>query len=308
MIITNGKIITWEKPNRILEGYAIRITGQKIESIEKQKELLDSNPEDETLDAKGQYVMPGNICAHTHFYGTFSRGMSIPGSPARDFPEILQKLWWRLDKALTADGIQYSALVCMLDAIRHGTTTLIDHHASPHFIDGSLDLIAESAKKSGLRIATCYEVTDRDGPEKTKQGIAENLRFIRETRANRSHQLAACFGLHASLTLGDSTLDACRGALPEGSGFHIHAAEHPADQYDSLGKSGMRVINRLEQHGILSDRTILAHCVHIDAAETNILAQTGSWVTHQPRSNMNNAVGMAEIEVISTCRYKAWIG
>ena len=103
--------------------------------------------------------MPGQICAHTHFYGAFARGMYIPGPPAKDFPEILERLWWRLDKALDLDGVRRSAEVCLVDAIRNGTTTLIDHHASQRAIDGSLDVIAEAVDASGLRAVLCYEVS-----------------------------------------------------------------------------------------------------------------------------------------------------
>ena len=298
MIVTNGIIVTWEKPNRILIDHAILIKDGIIKSIEPQQNLLDANPEEENLDARGQYVLPGNICAHTHFYGAFARGMAIPGRPPKDFPEILQKLWWPLDKSLTFEDIRASALVMLVDAIRNGTTTLIDHHASPNAIQGSLDVIAEAIDESGLRGVLCYEVTDRDGGGKSKDGIEENVRFIE--RANREKiaggRVGATFGLHASLTLSEETLDACRQAAPEGTGFHIHVAEHEADEYDSIAKSGMRIVDRLHRHQILGPRSIVAHAVHVDAREVNLLAESGTWVTHQPRSNMNNGVGVSEVE------------
>ena len=296
MIITNGKIITWEKPNRILDGYAIRIQNDTIQAVEPPETLLQQYPDEPVMDAHDQIIMPGNICAHTHFYGAFSCGMAIPGKPTRDFLEILEKLWWPLDKALDLDGVKYSALVCMAEAIQHGTTTLIDHHASQYHIEGSLDRIVDAAKISKMRIATCYETTNRDGSHKIKDGIQENLRFIEETKRKKSSLLGAAFGMHASLTLDDETLAMCRDIIPEGVGFHLHAAEHQADQFDCLHKSGTRVVDRLYRFGILGERTILAHCVHVDAREIEILADTGTWVTHQPRSNMNNAVGMADIE------------
>jgi len=136
MLITNGKLITWGQPNQVLEGQALYIENGLIAAMGPQAEMLARYPQAEQLDAQGQYVMPGNICAHTHFYGAFARGMAIPGAPAKDFPEILQKLWWPLDLALDEEAVRYSALVCMVDAIRHGVTTLIDHHASPNAIDG----------------------------------------------------------------------------------------------------------------------------------------------------------------------------
>jgi len=185
--------------------------------------------------------------------------------------------------------------VCLVDAIRHGTTTLIDHHASPNAIHDSLDQIADAVEEAGVRACLCYEVSDRDGPERAQEGIDENVRFIDTVKERGTPLLAATFGLHASLTLSKETLAACVAAAPEGAGFHIHAAEGRADQEDSLKKSGKRVIGRLQEAGILGPRSILAHCVHVDPWEMEILRDTGTWVTHQPRSNMNNAVGIGNV-------------
>jgi len=296
MLITNATLISWETPNRILEDHALYIRGDCIREIGPAAKLEGMYPRSRRLDAGGQLVMPGNICAHTHFYGALARGMAIPGTAPRDFPEILQKLWWPLDKSLSEEDIRYSALVCLVDAIRHGTTTLIDHHASPNAIDGSLDIIAEAVEQAGLRGVLCYEVTDRDGAEKAAAGMRENLRFLKRLEQAPHPRLAGMFGLHASLTLSGATLEACRAAAPQGTGFHIHAAESEADEWDSLHKSGLRVIDRLQRHGLLGPKTIAAHCVHVDAREIALLAETGTWVTHQPRSNMNNAVGAAPVE------------
>jgi len=305
MLIINAALITWEATNRILDDYAVFIEDDRIKDISTTEELLAKYPHAEKLDARGQYVMPGNICSHTHFYGSFARGMAIPGPAPKDFPEILQKLWWPLDRSLDPESIRYSVLPCLVDAIKHGTTTLFDHHASPNAIDGSLDIIAEAVEGAGLRAVLCYEVTDRDGESKMKAGIQENIRFIRKTKSPR---LAATFGLHASLTLSDSSLDLCRQSLPAEIGFHIHTAEHEADEYDSLNKTGVRVIDRLQKHGILGPKTITAHGVHFDAREMQILAETGSWLSHQPRSNMNNGVGVAQIESMLRAGIKVCLG
>jgi len=310
MLITHANLITWEEPNRILEDHAVCLKNGLIAAIGPSPEMERTHPTEERLDARGQYVMPGSICTHTHFYGAFSRGMAIPGAAPKDFPEILGKLWWPLDKALTLEDVRYSALVCLIDAIRHGTTILVDHHASPNAIEGSLDVIAGAVEQAGLRAVLCYEVTDRNGLEGAQRGIEENVRFIRKqsTINNPQSTIRSVFGLHASLTLSDATLDACRSMLPEGSGFHIHAAESDADQYDSLAKSGLRVVDRLQKHGILGPRSILAHAVHVDAREIEILADTGTWVTHQPRSNMNNAVGVAPVESMLRADVKVCLG
>jgi putative selenium metabolism protein SsnA len=231
--------------------------------------------------------------------------MAIPGPAPKDFPEILNRLWWPLDRSLDAESIRYSVLPCLVDAIRYGTTTLIDHHASPNAIDGSLDIIAEAVERSGVRAVLCYEVTDRDGQERMKAGIRENVRFIEKTK---SPLLAGTFGLHAGLTLSDDSLDLCRQAVPEGAGFHIHTAEHEADEYDSMNRSGLRVVDRLHRHGILGPRTITAHGVHFDAREMQILAETGTWLSHQPRSNMNNGVGVAPIESMMRAGIRVCLG
>jgi putative selenium metabolism protein SsnA len=236
--------------------------------------------------------------------------MAIPGRAPKDFPEILRKLWWPLDKSLREEDVRYSTLVCLVDAIKHGTTTLIDHHASPMALEGSLDVIAEAVAQAGSRAVLCYEVTDRDGLEKTKAGIQENVRFIHRCQQenNFGGRIAATFGLHASLTLSAETLEACRAAVSTETGFHIHVAEHEVDEYDSLEKSGFRVVDRLDRHGILGERTIVVHAVHVDAREIELLADSGTWVSHQPRSNMNNGVGMPEVESMMRAGVRMCLG
>jgi len=297
LLITNGQLVTWGEDNEIIDGGALLLRNGRIAAIGDSQILPLEHPEVETIDAGGQLVMPGNICAHTHFYGAFARGMAIPGPPMKDFPEILKRLWWRLDRALTTEDVEYSALVCLVDAIKHGTTTLIDHHASPNVIAGSLDVIAGAVEKAGLRAGLCYEVTDRNGPDGAQAGIDENVRYLKALKADNSGLLSGTFGLHASLSLSDETLASCVDAASElDTGFHIHVAEHEADEYDSLYKYDKRAVNRLALAGILGPKSIVAHAVHVDPAEKNMLNDTGTWVTHQPRSNMNNAVGAADIE------------
>src|SRR5262245_27320196 len=231
MLIINATLVTWGEPNRILTDHAIMIQEGVIQAIGTSADLKSRFPQEERLDARGQLVMPGNICAHTHFYGAYARGMAIPGAAPEDFPQILERLWWPLDKALDRDTVRASALVSLVDAVKHGTTTLIDHHASPNFIESSLDVITKAVGESGLRAVLCYEVTDRDGDEKMHAGIAENIRFM---RANRPSRIGATFGMHASLTLSDAALRACVDATAADDGFHIHVAEHEADEEDSI--------------------------------------------------------------------------
>ena len=308
MLITNATVITWEDPNRIIRNGAIAVRSGKILEAGPMTAMQEKYKGEEVLDAQGCIVLPGNICAHTHFYGAFARGMAIPGEAPKGFVEILEKLWWPLDRSLNKEAVKYSALVCQVDAIRHGTTTLIDHHASPNALEGSLDEIRKTVDTSGLRVAMSYEVTDRDGMEKAEAGIAENVRFIRELRKEPNPLVRATFGLHASLTLSDETLRKAREACPADIGMHIHVAEGLADEEDSLRKSKLRVVNRLNQHGILNEHAILAHAVHVDDEEMDLINRSGAWVTHQPRSNMNNAVGLPRIEKMMDMGIKVGLG
>ncbi|NTU83266.1 MAG: putative aminohydrolase SsnA, partial [Chloroflexales bacterium] len=290
-------VLTFGAERRVIPGGAVCYEGDTIVAVGDSAELERAYPAAKRLDAGGKLVMPGLICAHTHFYGAFARGMAIPGDPPANFMQILARLWWKLDRALTLEDSRYSALVALADAIRHGTTTLIDHHASPTHIDGSLDALAEAVLASGLRAGLCYEVTDRNGPEGAQAGIAENVRFLARLRASPDPRLGAIFGLHAAFTVGDDTLLACaEAARGLSAGFHIHLAEDPADEADSLARYGVRIAERLTTRGLLGPRTLVAHAIHIDEREQELLRASGTMVSHQPRSNMNNAVGVAEVE------------
>ncbi|MGC9469889.1 MAG: putative aminohydrolase SsnA [Anaerolineae bacterium] len=309
MLITHARIATLGENPRLIEDGAILIRDRHIAAIDATEKLTSAHPTEAQLDAHGQLALPAFLCGHTHFYGAFSRGWAYSETPAASFGAILEDLWWQLDKQLTLEDVRYSTLVCLADAIRHGTTTLIDHHASPNAIEGSLDVIADAVEEAGVRAVLAYEVTDRDGPERAREGIVENVRFLERIRREPHPQLSASFGLHASLTLSDETLaDAVAAASGLNCGFHIHGAEGIEDVEDSLHKSGQRVIQRLHSAGILGPKTIVAHAVHVDEQEMDLLAETETWVTHQPRSNMNNAVGFAHVEAMRERGVKVSLG
>jgi putative selenium metabolism protein SsnA len=301
ILIGNGTIITLGEANQLIEQGAVLVRDQRIAMVGPETGLRARHPNAQFVDARGGLIMPGFLCAHTHFYGAFARGMAIPGGPPRDFLEILQKLWWQLDKALTPEDIQASAEICLVDAIRHGTTCLVDHHASPNAIDGSLDIIARAVEKAGLRACLAYEVSDRDGPAVVEAGMRENERFIRALRGDLKDlaaqgRLAASYGLHASFTLGPATLERCAASGADlGVGFHIHVAEDISDESDCLLTYGQRVVSRLVNEHILGPRSIAAHCVHVRSGEIADLARSSASTVHNPRSNMNNAVGRAPV-------------
>ncbi len=241
-------------------------------------------------DCSGTLVIPGNVCAHTHLYSALARGMPFRLAPPATFVEILQRIWWRLDRALDETTVRMSALRGGLDALLAGTTTVVDHHASPNFVSGSLDVLADALGQLGLRSVLGYEVSDRDGPQRAGAGVAENARFLRgERRLARG-----LVGAHASFTLSEATLAACvDAAAGAGVGVHIHVGEDDADERDALARFGCRAGERLEHAGVLTDRALLAHCVHLDAAERAAVVSAGATVAHNARSNMNNAVGHA---------------
>ena len=301
-LIGNGTVVTLGSDNQLLEQGAVLVQGSRIAAIGSDTALRQQYPDAQYVDANGGLIMPGFLCTHTHFYSAFARGMAIPGEPPRNFPEILERLWWRLDKLLTLEDTGVSAEIFMADAIRHGTTCVVDHHASPNAVDGSLDVIAGAVEQAGMRACLAYEVSDRDGPAVSEASIRENERFIRALRTERRQQaeagmIAASYGLHASFTLSPATLERCAaGGADAGVGFHIHVAEDISDENDSVTRYGMRVADRLEANHILGPRSIAAHCVHVNSIEMGRLAETHTNSVHNPRSNMNNAVGRAPVE------------
>lgn len=288
----NGIVVTNEKENRILWHSTVVIDGQSIVAIGPAENIKKQYPDAEVVDCSGKMILPGFICTHHHFYSTMARGMSIPGEAASNFVEILQRLWWKVDRALTSEDILLSALVPLIACIRNGTTTIIDHHASPSMREGSLDLVEDAVRQSGLRASLCYETSDRNI---NAGGLQENERFIKKI-GKGDGQIAAMMGLHASFTLSDTTLEKCVGlAKDEGVGCHIHVAEDLADREDSISKYKIPTVTRLEKNGLTGEKSIFVHCIHIDDAEIEILAETKTCVVHNPESNMNNAVGVTPI-------------
>lgn len=296
LLVGNGLLLTLGQQNKVISNGAVAIENNLIAEVGDTSTLNNKYPQARFIDAQGKVIMPGMTNTHMHLYSTFARGMALKDAPPKDFVQILERLWWRLDKALSMEDVYYSALVPLIDCVKNGTTTIIDHHASPSAITGSLKTIARAAGEIGVRSCLCYEVSDRDGTEKAQEGIEENVRFIQECRSEGNDMLTGCMGLHASLTLSDATLRAAADAAEKlGVGCHIHTAEGIQDVEDSMQKSGMRVVERLNRFGILGPKSIAAHCVHVNDREIAILKETGTNVIHNPESNMGNAVGCAPV-------------
>lgn len=295
MIIGNGKLVTNDETGRVLSNGAVLVQGNEITAVGDLADLKAKYPNEEVYDVGGRLIMPGMINAHSHIYSAFARGFG-PKDPTRNFMEILENLWWHLDKELTVEDSKFSGYGTFSDSIFQGVTTVIDHHASPHHITGSLDAIAEAAKDLGIRTSLCYETSDRDGEAIAREGIRENADFIRRANADDSDMVHGLFGLHAAFTLSDQTLDLCREAADGlDTGFHVHVAEGRDDEELSVKNHGMRVVERLQKFGILGPKTLGVHCVHANDEELDIIKATDTMVVHNPESNMGNAVGTSPV-------------
>jgi putative selenium metabolism protein SsnA len=293
-LFINGTVVSPGNPDFVLENGAVLVEGARIAEVGPSAELLAGHRDARIINARGRVIMPGLINAHMHLYSTFACGLAP--EPAFNFPQILKKLWWKLDRALSLDDVYYSAVFPYHRGICAGTTTMIDHHASPWAVTGSLDVLHDAARGAGVRSAFCYEVSDRDGEKSLNEGIDENIRFIEKTRSADETMAKGLFGLHASMTISERTLNRCVEATNKlGSGIHVHAAEDLSDQEDSLSKYNKRVVQRFYDAGGLHDKSILCHCIHVDDKEKELLKETGTFVVHNPESNMNNAVGAADV-------------
>ncbi len=323
LLIGNGRVITRDPDIPFIENGAVLCSGKLIADVGDHNTLRAKYPDAEFIDAKGGLIMPGLINAHNHIYSAMSRGISINGYNPKGFLDILDGMWWTLDRHLDLEATHYSAAATYIDCIKNGCTTIFDHHASFAEIPGSLFAIAEESVKYGIRSCLCYETSDRDGGSKCEQAIRENVEFIQHCRdlrngadnaqsgadcnsgsdgslsvneagckpASEADLLAGTFGMHAQFTLSDKTLEKCVSEAPADCGFHIHVAEGIEDLHDSLRSHHKRIVDRLHDFGILGHHTILGHCIYINEHEMDLIRDTDTMVVHNPESNMGNAVG-----------------
>ncbi|MGA9115614.1 MAG: amidohydrolase family protein [Bacteroidota bacterium] len=290
-LLSNGILLSPGKSG--MERADLRLGGDTI--LERAPTLtpLAGEPRE---DLHGALVMPGFVCAHTHLYSSLVRGMPFPDPPPRDFPETLERIWWKLDRALDEESVHSSALAGAAEALRRGVTTIVDHHSSPTAIPGSLSHIEKGLAKVGLRGILCYEVSDRDGPRARDQGLEENLRYASSRRTDPLFR--GLVGAHASFTLSEESLRLLGETTRKlDAGLHMHLAEDAADARLTLARYGVPILNRLQNHGLVTDRSVFAHAVTLGREEYTVLARAGSWLIHNPRSNMNNRVGHAPIHL-----------
>lgn len=291
LLIGNGRMITRDPAAPFYTNGAVVTDGQTIVEAGILENLRAKYPQAEYIDAKGGVIMPAFINMHEHIYSAMARGMQVKGYDPHGFLDILDGMWWTLDRNLNHESTYLSAMVTYIDCIKNGVTTIFDHHASFGEITGSLFRIEQAAKQAGIRSCLCYEISDRDGQDKCNAAIQENIDFIQHARADDSDMIAGMMGMHASFTLSDKTLDTCASVLPPETGYHIHVAEGIEDLYDCLEKHGKRIIDRFMDFNMLGEKTMCAHCIYINDHEMDVLKHTDTMVVHNPESNMGNACG-----------------
>ncbi len=295
MLLHNLRLLTFDPEQPYLDDGAVRVEGNTIRAAGSAPELLEQYPDVERVDLEGRLVMPGLINAHTHCYSAYARGMGN-SRPTRDFLEILENLWWALDKQLTLEDVRLNALNTMIESVKNGVTAIVDHHASPNAVAGSLEAETGAAIELGIRADICYELSDRDGKEIRDLGVAENRDFFLKLKREPQELLRAHFGLHAPFTLSDETLEKVKDVVDEYAlSIHCHVAEGLADQLDSVREHGMRTIERLERFGLLDPKAMVIHLCHVNHREMDIIKEYDAIAVTNPQSNMGNAVGSTPV-------------
>ncbi len=282
ILLKNATYINWKtlefKNTNILVEEGLNGKIQFIDNAENTKANT-------IIDCKGKFVTKSFAVGHHHVYSALARGMGAPKKNPENFHEILEYIWWTLDKSLDKDMIEASALYTAMACAKTGSTFVIDHHASPNYINGSLDIIAQAFDKVGVNHLLCYEISDRDGIEKAEQGLEETENYL------KNHQ--GLVGLHASFTVNNEIMRRSVDLMNKlNSGIHIHVAEDLYDQRHCHDNYDQRVVERLKDFGVLnSSKTILGHCLHINDHEREIIYDSKAFVVQNMESNLNNKVG-----------------
>ncbi len=294
-LFTNARVVQTKPPFSVEEKLDVAVQDDLILAVGKN--LSTSYRGAKIIDATAKTIIPGLVCAHHHYYSGLSRGMLISAGPQTDFIQVLKEWWWRLDRGLDEEAIYYSSLICSLDAIMAGTTSCIDHHASPSFIEGSLETIAKGMRQVGLRGMTCYEVTDRNGGmEEVRAGVEENVAFAKSVdqarKSGKKPLVDAMIGGHAPFTIPNEGLALMREACDATKrGIHLHVAEDKYDSVHSHHHYNQDIMDRLDSFGLLSAKTLLVHGLYLNENEIELLNARKGFLAHNPRSNMNNNVG-----------------
>ena len=294
LLIKNGILVTMDAKRRILEGYAVAVEAGRVVEVDRTENLERKHSRAEAIDATGRIVMPGIICSHSHLYGMLLRGASMNIDPPSDFTQILQRVWWPVDEAMSFEDAYASALVACLEFAKSGVTTFADTYSGPNSISGVLDHIAKAVGEVGIRGLIAFEATERHSAEEGAKGVQENVRFAEKVKPESKAR--PLFSIHASFTVSDALIRRVKKLAQK---YHvpitIHASEGLVDLHHNMENYGKRTVERLRDVGLLGPDVVLAHCVNLDEKEIGILAETDTGVAHNPMSNMLNAVGVAPL-------------
>jgi putative selenium metabolism protein SsnA len=282
-----------DEKRRIIHDSAVAVEDGEILAVGPVDRVASGFGADEVIDARGCIVMPGLICGHTHLYGIALRGSALSVKPPTDFLQILQRVWWPVDEALTNEDAYATALAANVESLMNGTTCYADTYSAPNAIAGSLDHIAKAVNEVGIRGIISFEATERRNEREGRRGLQENLRFIRDKDKGRAMGMVS---LHASFTVSDDLISrgveaSKRYRVP----LTVHVSEGPNDAYHNMERYGKRTVERLHDTGLLSPRAVLAHCVHLSEREIELIGNGSASVAHNPMSNMLNAVGVASL-------------
>lgn len=291
ILVGNGRLVTRNSSNDYFENGAVVIDDNKIIEVGEYSLFKEKYKNAEFIDAKNKIIMPAYINCHEHIYSAFARGLQIKNYNPKGFLDILDGLWWTIDRNLTLKDTYLSAMATFIDSIKCGVTTTFDHHASFGSIKGSLNEIDKARKEIRIRACLCYEISDRDGMQKSKDSVNENIDFIKYALDDNTDMIKAMMGMHAQFTISDETFKYAMENKPKDVGVHIHVAEGIEDLNFSLEKYGKRIVERLKDFNVLGEKTLLAHCIYIDEDEMELIRDTNTMVVHNPESNMGNACG-----------------
>jgi len=296
ILIKGGLLVTMNPERLVIENGAVAVDGERIVDVGLTRDVEARQRVDEVVEARGKIVLPGIVCAHTHLYGALLRGAPLKITPPGDFIQALHRVWWPCDEALTERDAYASALAAGVDMITTGTTCFADTFSGPNYIHGSLSAIARAIEEIGMRGVLAFEATERNSAEEGRRGLDENQRFIKEVNEKGSTLTRGMYSLHASFTVSDEIIvEARKRATRDKAYMTIHTSEGLVDLYHNLERYGKRTVERLRDLGVLGRDVVLAHCVHLDEGELDIVAENGCGVAHNPMSNMLNAVGVAPV-------------
>jgi len=284
VLLKNATYIDWRTLEFSVQNILAEENRNSVTFVGKTAETI-RQLKPEVIDCSGKIVTKSFAVGHHHAYSALARGMGAPKKSPENFLEILKYVWWTLDKCLDPEMIEASALVTAIACAKAGSTFVIDHHASPFAVKGSLEIIAGAFEKVGVSHLLCYEISDRDGQQVATEGLEETASYLEH------HQ--GLVGLHALFTVSNNTLKQAVEMMNRfNTGIHIHVAEDLHDQDICLREHGKRVVQRLSEAGVLnSPKTLLVHCLHLENSEREIICKSPAWVVENSESNLNNNVG-----------------